>query len=321
MTRKKTIIIGTRKSALALWQAEWVAGRIREMGYETTLNKMSTKGDKILDVPLAKVGDKGLFTKELEEALLRKEVDIAVHSMKDMPTKMPPGLCVGAICEREDSRDVFLSVRYAGVEELPPNSVVGTSSLRRISQLLHFRPDLRIKDLRGNINTRFRKLEEGEYDAIILAAAGVKRLGWEDKITQYLPPEISLPAVGQGSVCVEALADRPELDAVLSGLNDRNSELSIWAERALLNYLEGGCQVPIGASASLTDDTLSMRALIADLKGIRLYRAGGETKELSRQGAEELGIRLARELEKQGGDEILKEIGIEVGRRSSGKDD
>jgi len=311
----KTIIIGTRKSALALWQSEWVAARIREHGLEVELKKISTKGDKILDVALAKVGDKGLFVKELEEALLRGEIDMAVHSMKDMPTETPEGLTIGAICEREDSRDVLLSSQYNSLDELPQNAIVGTSSLRRIAQLLHYRGDLQIKDLRGNINTRLQKMEDGEYDAIILAAAGVLRLGWHDKIKQFLPPTVSLSAVGQGSVGIEVAAANEEIKPLLEQLNDRESMLCVLAERALLNYLEGGCQVPIGAYASLEDEKeLTMQALIADLKGEKLYRAHGTTSQLTVEGVRELGVKLAQDLVAQGGDVILHDIGIEIGR-------
>src|SRR5208283_4712837 len=257
VTLKSKIIIGTRGSALALWQAEWVKASLEKLsdGVEIELNKIRTTGDKILDVPLSQVGGKGLFVKEIEEALLEGRADIAVHSMKDVPTEFPPGLHLAVICEREDPRDAFISAirdgqfRTSNFNGLSRGARIGTSSLRRSSQLLNKRPDLKIEQLRGNLNTRLKKLDEGLFDAIILAVAGVKRLGWQDRITEILMPEISLPAIGQGAVGIESRIDDKIINSLISRLNHPETAVCVRAERALLKRLEGGCQVPIAAHA------------------------------------------------------------------------
>jgi hydroxymethylbilane synthase len=264
MTKRK-IVIATRGSKLALWQAEWIKAELEKInpGIGIDLNKIKTTGDKILDVPLAQVGGKGLFVKEIEEAILRGEADLAVHSMKDVPTELPEGLHLSAICKREDPRDAFITavssqqsavsrqkkIKY--FKELPQGANVGTSSLRRICQLLNKRPDLKISQLRGNVDTRIRKLDEGQFDAIILAAAGVKRLGRAEKITEILPPEISLPAVGQGAIGIECRVDDEFINNLLKNLNHKETSVCVRAERAFLKKLEGGCQVPIAAYARL----------------------------------------------------------------------
>ncbi len=253
---KNKIVIGTRGSKLALWQAEWIKAELKKLNpeLEIELNKIKTTGDKILDVPLAKVGGKGLFVKEIEEALLKNEADIAVHSMKDVPTEFPDGLHLAVICEREDPRDAFIAPAQGvrSFKELPQGAKVGTSSLRRACQLLSIRPDLKIEQLRGNLDTRLRKLDEGLFDAIILAAAGVKRLGWASRITEILSPETSLPAIGQGAVGIECRTDDGFINTLIAPLNHPETDICVRAERALLKKLEGGCQVPIAAHAVLT---------------------------------------------------------------------
>ncbi|MCG2814135.1 MAG: hydroxymethylbilane synthase, partial [Thermodesulfovibrionales bacterium] len=264
---KRKIIIGTRGSKLALWQAEWVKSELQKLNpdLKIELNKIKTTGDKILDVPLAKVGGKGLFVKEIEEAMLRGEADLAVHSVKDVPTDFPNGLHLAVICKREDPRDAFISggkgSRGQGVKgkefhinsfrELPKGATVGTSSLRRSCQLLSIRPDLKIEQLRGNLDTRLRKLDEGQFDAIILAAAGVKRLGWAERITETIEPEVSLPAIGQGAIGIECRVDDDFINSLIAPLNHDETSICVRAERACLKKLEGGCQVPIAAHAQL----------------------------------------------------------------------
>ncbi len=245
------IRIGTRKSKLALWQANYVASKLKKHSPDIEIEfvKITTKGDKILDVPLAKVGGKGLFVKEIEEAMLRNEIDIAVHSLKDVPTYFPEGLGLVAITKREDPRDAFLSVKYNSIEEMPEGAVLGTSSLRRKAQILEKRKDLVIKDLRGNVDTRIRKLEEGQYDGIILAYAGLKRLGLENKVKQIFEPDYMIPAVAQGFLGIEARLDDEETKRIVSVLNHRESELRAKTERAFLKTLEGGCQVPLAGYA------------------------------------------------------------------------
>lgn len=307
----REILVGSRDSALALWQTEWVVNRLRELhpGRKFRIVTMKTRGDKILDVALAKIGDKGLFTKELELAMLRGEIDLAVHSMKDLPTRLPDGLTIGAICQRENPCDVFISEKYKSIESLPPGARVGTSSLRRCAQLLHYRPDLQLVPLRGNLNTRLRKLREQNLDGIILAAAGVIRLGWQNLIKQYLPYSLSLPAVGQGSIGVEMREGDKEIAELVAPLNDYSAEKSIKAERAFLRYLEGGCQIPIGALGQIEGGELRLQGVIASLDGKRLFRAeiSGSPEE-----AEELGIALAKRLLAMGADEVLKELRQEI---------
>lgn len=303
----KIIRIGTRDSILAIWQAHWVKSRLclyyPELQFE--LVPMKTKGDKILDVPLAKIGDKGLFTKELENGLLQNELDMAIHSLKDLPTMLPPGLIIGAFCQREEPRDVFLSKNGIQLEDLPPGALLGTSSLRRKSQLQHFRPDLNFVDIRGNLHTRWRKLMESEMDGIVLAAAGVIRLGWEQKITQILSEEIMLSAVGQGAIAVEVAENRPDILELLPRLNHAETELAVRAERVLMRVLEGGCQVPIGALAQVTDGKITLRGMVASIDGTRLIKAEG-----TGYAPEKVGQEVAQRLIGLGAAEILAEIRI-----------
>lgn len=301
------IRIGTRKSQLALWQANFIAGKLRERNIEVEIVKITTQGDKILDVPLAKIGGKGLFVKEIEEAMLRGEIDIAVHSLKDVPTKLPDGLDIVTIPQREDPSDAFVSLKYDSIEQLPKGATVGTSSLRRKSQLLRLRPDLNIKDLRGNVDTRLRKLEEGQFDAIILAYAGLKRLGLESKVRQKLTSDLMIPAVCQGFLGIEArLDDRQVIDAI-SFLNDRESYIKATAERSFLATLEGGCQVPLGAYCEMQGGKLKITGYISDLEGREFYRdtierdAGVDPVATARW----IGKTLAEKLLNAGGKKIL----------------
>lgn len=309
MNRK--IVIGTRASKLALWQAEWVKSELERLypGITVQLNKIKTTGDKIVDVPLAKVGGKGLFVKEIEEAMLRGEADIAVHSMKDVPTDFPQGLHLPVICKREDPRDAFISgQKNKSIEnkfnKLKKGAVIGTSSLRRSCQLLHIRPDLKIEQLRGNLDTRIRKLDEGRFDAIILAAAGVKRLGWSDRITELLSTEISLPAIGQGAIGIECRTDG-YINDLIAPLNDADTSVCVKAERAFLKKLEGGCQVPIAAYAVLQSGLLVMEGLVGNLTGDLIIRDAIEGKIVD---AEPLGIKLAERLLAKGAGKILDEV-------------
>jgi len=303
----RELVIGTRRSKLALWQAEWVHARLRELEPElaVSLKRIKTTGDKILDTPLASIGGKGLFVKEIEEALLRGEIDLAVHSMKDVPTRLPAGLEILAIPEREDPRDVLITLNKVSLERLVPGSRIGTSSLRRQAQLLHYRPDLSIQILRGNLDTRLRKLEAGEYDGIILAAAGIKRLGWSDRVTEYLSPDVSLPAIGQGALALEGRTDDGFVREVVARLDHHPTRIAVTAERAFLERLEGGCQVPIAAHAAITNGTLTLSALIAGVDGRRLVR---DSLQGPMRDAHRLGVELAERLLARGGDEILKEI-------------
>ncbi|MEO5339901.1 MAG: hydroxymethylbilane synthase [Magnetococcus sp. MYC-9] len=298
------IIIGTRGSALALWQAEWVKTLLqtRHPGQEVALRIIKTQGDKILDVPLAKVGGKGLFVKELEEALLSEEIDLAVHSMKDVPAVIPEGLRLAAILEREDPRDVLLSVRYASLAALPAGAVVGSSSLRRQSQLLHLRPDVRVVSLRGNVNTRIAKLAEGLFDAILLAAAGVKRLQLTEHVVEYLDPERVIPANGQGAIGIETRQQDARLAELLAPLNHLPTWQCVSAERAFLATLEGGCQVPIAGHAQLQGDILQLRGRVSSLDGREMIT---QQMQGSREQPEALGQRLAEALLEQGARRIL----------------
>ena len=303
----KIVRIATRQSPLALWQAEYVQQRLMAChpGLRVELVPMVTRGDVILDTPLAKVGGKGLFVKELELAMLEHRADIAVHSMKDVPVEFPEGLGLVTICEREDPHDAFVSHRYASVDELPQGAIVGTSSLRRQCQLSARRPDLVIRSLRGNVGTRLSKLDAGEYDAIILAAAGLKRLGLEERIRQVIPAEESLPAVGQGAVGIECRLDDHTTIALLSALNDTDTACRVRAERAMNTRLEGGCQVPIGSYAVLDGDELWLRGLVGSPDGHQVIR--GERRG-PRSDAEKMGISLAEELLDKGAREILAEV-------------
>ncbi len=304
---RKEIRIGTRASALALWQAEWVKSELEKKypGVTVSLTKIKTTGDKILDVPLAKVGGKGLFVKEIEEAMLRNEIDIAVHSMKDVPTFFPDGLHLGAITKREDPRDALLSRQGVKFSDLPKGANIGTSSLRRQAQFLHHRPDFVIHQLRGNVDTRLRKLREGQYDAIILAAAGVKRLGLAGNVTEYIEPEISLPAIGQGALGIECRVDDRELNDMIAFFNHADSRVCVTGERALLRRLEGGCQVPIACHGRIQNGGLSLAGLVGSVDGKRIVKdeIDGPQSE-----AERLGVELAERLLKQGADAILREV-------------
>ncbi len=304
---RKQIRIGTRGSALALWQAEWVKSELEkkypDMG--VTLTKIKTTGDKILDVPLAKVGGKGLFVKEIEEAMLAGEIDIAVHSMKDVPTFFPDGLHLGAITKREDPRDALLSRNKVKFNDLPQGANVGTSSLRRQAQLMHIRPDFRIHQLRGNVDTRLRKLKEGQYDAIILAAAGVKRLGLAENVTEFIPAEVSLPAIGQGALGIECRVDDRELNDLISFFNHPESRTCVTGERALLRRLEGGCQVPIACYGRITNGKLNLIGLVGSVDGKRIIK---DSIEGAPAEADRLGVVLAEKLLSRGADVILREV-------------
>lgn len=304
---KQLIRIATRQSPLALWQAEHVRQLLcaQHPDLEVTLVPMVTKGDVILDTPLAKVGGKGLFVKELELALLEQRADIAVHSMKDVPVEFPDGLGLVCICERDDPHDALVSNHYDSLDALPQGAIVGTSSLRRQCQLRAARPDLHIKDLRGNVGTRLSKLDNGEYDAIILAAAGLRRLGLEARIRARLSVQQSLPAVGQGAIGIECRLDDARVRALLAPLNHADTADRVVAERAMNNRLQGGCQVPIGSYAELTDDQLYLRALVGAPDGSRLLQAeirGPRTK------AEQLGSALAEQLLDAGAGSILSAV-------------
>jgi hydroxymethylbilane synthase len=303
----REIVVGTRESKLALWQTNWVVENLKDANpqYSFRIVGMRTKGDKILDVALAKIGDKGLFTKELELAMLRGDIDLAVHSMKDLPTELPEGLTIGAVCQREYPGDVLIAKEGKSLDKLPQGAFIGTSSLRRRAQLLSYRPDLKMVEIRGNINTRLRKLGEGGLDAIVLAYAGVTRMGWGDRVTQVLPFEICLPAVGQGSIGVEVRKDDEEILKVVSRIDHIESRCAITAERALLKKLEGGCQIPIGALGTVDGYNLILQGLVASFDGKRMVRssiAGGLGE------AEKLGQRLAAKLLEMGAGEILQEI-------------
>ena len=303
----KPLRIATRKSPLALWQAEYVRDRLMAAhpGLRVELVKMSTQGDKILDSPLAKIGGKGLFVKELEDGLLGGRADIAVHSMKDVPVELPAGLHLPVICEREDPRDAFVSNNYASLDALPQGARVGTSSLRRQCQITARRPDLHILTLRGNVNTRLAKLDAGEFDAVILAAAGLIRLGFAARITAYLDTTVSLPAIGQGAVGIECRSEDPETNRLIAVLDDADTHTRVSAERAMNHRLEGGCQVPIGGHATLDGDTLLLRGLVGSPDGKQVIR--GEVSG-PRLDAEKLGVALADELLGQGAAAILKAV-------------
>lgn len=305
--RKTHLCIATRKSPLAMWQAEFVRDRLlaAHPGLTVEIVGMTTQGDKILDVPLAKIGGKGLFTKELEQRMLAGGADLAVHSLKDVPMQLPDGFALGAIMARHAPTDAFVSNRFERFEELPAGAVVGTSSLRRKAQLKHLRPDLVIRDLRGNVNTRLAKLDAGEYDAIILATSGLQRLGMGERIRHELTPEVCLPAVAQGALGIEILAGDAETAALVSVLNDADTADCVRAERAMNRRLEGGCQVPIGGYAVLEGDQVWLRAFVGDLDGTTLIRAEGRAH---RREAEVLGEQVAEKLLAQGAGAILDEI-------------
>ena len=330
--KKNKVVIGTRGSKLALWQAEWIKSELQRFypDLDIELNKIKTTGDKILDVPLAQVGGKGLFVKEIEEAILRNEADIAVHSMKDVPTEFPEGLHLAVICRREDPKDALViseklkAIRLGRSEKsnppipvskkggtksllytLPQGVRIGTSSLRRSCQLLSARPDFRIEQLRGNLDTRLRKLDEGRFDAIILAAAGIKRLGLSDRITEILPFEISLPAIGQGAIGIECRVHDEFIHGLIAPLNHPSTSVCVKAERAFLRRLEGGCQVPIAAHARLGNSSLMIDGLVGSINGDRIIKSHIEGRPAQ---AEQLGVLLAEDVLSRGAKEILDEV-------------
>ncbi len=307
---RKKVVIGTRSSKLALWQAEYVADCLRKQydGLEVELVRMTTKGDKILDAPLAKIGGKGLFTKELELAMIEGKIDLAVHSLKDMPTALPEGLAISAVTKRFDCGDALVSPIYKTLDNLPQGAKVGTSSLRRKSQILAYRPDLNILNLRGNVITRLRKLEEEHFDAIVLAVAGLSRLGFKDRITQVIPKSVCLPAVGQGALAVETRADDTEINQLISFLHDETTADAAKAERGFLSRVEGGCQVPVGVYAQVDKyNKLEVEAVIGSLDGRCLIRdrVVGE-----RTNAVELGKTLAEKILNNGGLVIMQSLGL-----------
>ena len=313
MKKKNRVCIGTRGSKLALWQAEWVKSEIQHLHPEIEISfiKIKTTGDMILDVPLAKIGGKGLFVKEIEEAILRHKVDMAVHSMKDVPTELPEGLHLAAICRREDPRDALITkvqsskFKVQSFKDLPHGATVGTSSLRRLCQLRNIRPDLKIVQLRGNLDTRIRKLDEGQFDAIIVAVAGVKRLGLAYRITEILEPEICLPAIGQGAIGIECRVNDKVINTILGALNHQETSISVRAERALLRKLGGGCQVPIAAYARIEDGRVIMDGLVGSITGERVIKSHAEGKL---EDHERLGTNLAEDLLSRGAKEILAEV-------------
>ena len=309
---RKSGVIGTRGSKLALWQANYIADCLRKQYPDLTveLKQITTTGDKILDVPLAKIGGKGLFTKELENEMLSGTIDLAVHSLKDMPTELPEGLTLAAITERIASGDALVSNLFSSLQALPKGARVGTSSLRRKAQLLAYRPDLIISDLRGNVDTRLKKLDDGEFDAIVLAAAGLKRLGWEKRIAEILDTKVCLPAVGQGALAIETRADDQAILDLLAFLNDEETRVTTTAERAFLRTVEGGCQVPVGVYGTVVgENQMQVEALIASLDGKVVVR---DTLRGSFADAEILGIRLAESLLTRGGREIMISVGCMV---------
>lgn len=304
---KTNLRIGTRQSLLALWQSNYIAGLLQQQypDCQVTLKKIVTKGDRILDVPLAQIGGKGLFTKEIETDLLDGSIDLAVHSLKDMPTVLPEGLCLTAITSRANVGDAFVSNKYDSFAQLPEGAVLGTSSLRRKAQLLAVRPDLKIVDLRGNVDTRLRKLDEGRMDAIILAAAGLERLGHADRIKEIIPTSVCLPAVGQGALAIECRSNDEEVRSMLAFLNDDAVKQATDAERAFLGLIEGGCQVPIGVHADVTGTEIKIEAVIASLDGSAILR---NTISGPSEQAAELGRQLGRQMLDDGGRQILADI-------------
>ena len=311
-----TVRIGSRKSQLALVQTYWVQEELQKNFPDITfeVHTMSTQGDKILDVALAKIGDKGLFTKELELGMLQNETDLAVHSLKDLPTNLPEGLVLGCVTERENPADALVvheKLKDKQLETLPEGAVIGTSSLRRLAQLRYHFPHLEFKDVRGNLNTRLAKLDAGEYDALILAFAGLHRLGMSDRIHQIIPPEISLHAVGQGALGIECRAGDNNILNLLNSLEHTATAQRCYAERAFLRELEGGCQVPIGVNTQIEGEQLTLIGLVASLDGKKLVKdiITGATAD-----AEQIGIELAQKLRKQGAQEILDQILAEINR-------
>jgi hydroxymethylbilane synthase len=304
---RSVLKIGTRGSKLALWQAHWIKTQLNQSipSLSIEIVVIKTKGDKILDVPLAKVGGKGLFVKEIEEALLDERIDLAVHSMKDMPADLPEGLCIGPIPERENPADVLISRRGLVLSKLKPQSRIGTSSLRRAAQIKHARPDCVIMPLRGNLDTRLKKLETTDLDAIVLAAAGVKRLNLEKKITQYLDYDLMLPAVGQGALCLEIRRYDREIEKIVSKLNHPITRAVVMGERAFLSTLGGSCQVPVAAFGEINQNSFTLRGLVADIEGKIIIK---DTISGHKDSSENLGIELAQRLLSMGADKILEEL-------------
>lgn len=304
---KKTLKIATRQSPLALWQAEYIRDRLEQLHPQLQVELVTfvTQGDKILDTPLAKIGGKGLFVKELEAALMDGRADLAVHSMKDVPMQLPEGLALAVICEREDPFDAFVSNNYEKFEDLPQGAKLGTSSLRRKSQILKQRPDLEVIDLRGNVGTRLSKLDAGLYDAIILASAGLKRLGLNERIRHSLTAEVSLPAVGQGALGLECRSNDEEILDLIMPLMHAETNACVRAERAFNAYLEGGCQVPIAGFATLENQTLSLEGRVGSADGQTLLRSNVQG---AAEDAEKLGVQLAQNLLQQGAGELLKAL-------------
>jgi len=296
------LTIGSRGSQLALWQARWIQARLEALGETCRLEIIHTTGDKITDVALSKVGTKGLFTKEIEEALLSGAIDVAVHSLKDMPTELPPGLTLAAIPEREDPRDAIVGRRLS---ELPEHARMGTSSLRRAAQLRVLRPDLEVENIRGNLDTRLRKLDEGQYDAIVLASAGLRRLGWDQRIAELLDPEAMCPAVGQGALAVETRDDNGPAQLITKTLDHADTRTAVTAERAVLASLGGGCQVPIGAYATVDHHSVCLRAIVVSPDGAEIVR---KKSNGPRADAAAMGRALGEKLLAEGGREILEAV-------------
>lgn len=313
---KRKFTIGSRGSELALWQTNFVKTSLEKHFPELNLEIkiIKTTGDKLLDVALAKIGDKGLFTKQIETALLENEIDLAVHSLKDLQTVQPAGLCIGAVSKRETANDVLISKKHRSIDELPTGAKVATGSLRRRSQLLHYRPDLQIFEIRGNLQTRFRKFDESNLDAIILAFAGVHRLKMDERISQKIPFEIMLPAVGQGAMAIEIRENDADLREILKVVNNAETEFCVKAERAFLRSLEGGCQVPIGANATLENDEIRLEGFVGSLNGKTNLR---ERITGAKSEAENLGRNLARILIEKGANEILEETRAKVENREA----
>ncbi|GKU81464.1 hydroxymethylbilane synthase [Niallia sp. NCCP-28] len=303
----RKIIVGSRKSKLAITQTNWVIDQLKKLdpSFEFEVKEVVTKGDVILDVTLSKVGGKGLFVKEIEQAMLDKEIDIAVHSMKDMPAVLPKGLIIGCIPQREDHRDALISKNHKSLNELKEGAIVGTSSLRRGSQILSIRPDLQIKWIRGNIDTRLKKLETNDYDAIILAAAGLSRMGWtKDVVTEFLEPEVCLPAVGQGALAIECREDDKEILELLSKFSNEKTTRTVFAERAFLNKMDGGCQVPIAGYATIQENNeVSLTALVASPDGKKIFK-----QEVSGSNPVEVGEQAAAILTEKGAKKLIDEL-------------
>ncbi|KMY54929.1 porphobilinogen deaminase [Bacillus sp. FJAT-27231] len=306
----RKIIVGSRRSKLALTQTNWVIDQLKKLKpeYDFEVKEIVTKGDRILDVTLSKVGGKGLFVKEIEQAMYDKEIDMAVHSMKDMPAELPEGLTIGCIPVREDHRDAFISKNHVKLQDMPAGAVIGTSSLRRSAQILAARPDLEIKWIRGNIDTRLAKLETEEYDAIILAAAGLSRMGWaSDVVTEFLEPELCLPAVGQGALAIECREDDQELLELLAAFSNEETVKTVTAERAFLHEMEGGCQVPIAGFAVIDGEETALTALVASPDGKTIYKEtvrGNDPKEV--------GVKAARLLSEHGAKELIDTVKAEL---------